>query len=288
MTIHFVYPYNEAMIAAPWSIGNHVAAGLRAHGYEVKQHDWMDKSTIEPSPGDVLLGHYHPETGYIFRNSLTSPWRKKIAMAPFNGVDLGWLMPLVDRYLAICGPYWAERLPPEWPAVHVDMAVDPNHYRRQLNFAEIGRRTIGYFGCCVPDKGTEYLAQLSELINSKVYHFGPGSVGGRVVECGHHDFRRGVPIMDFAANCGRHDANPTSMLEAACWGMINFCTPQSGWGADVAIHIPLDAPAEAAAVINRWLAAPDEQLQARRAEVDSTLPRYSWEVFLSRVLEAVK
>ena len=58
--IHFIYPFDAARFAAPWSIGNEVAAGLRAHGRVVQQYDWQDRSTIIPSPGDVLLGHPHP------------------------------------------------------------------------------------------------------------------------------------------------------------------------------------------------------------------------------------
>lgn len=288
--IHFVYPYDPARIAAPWSIGNHVSAGLRARGYEVQQYDWEDRRTIVPQIGDVLLGHPHPTDGFVFRNGLVGSWRRVVALAPFNGSEANrvftasWIE-RVDHFLAICGPHWAQQLPPHSSAV--DMAVDRAAFPRVTSFAEPGRRSIGYIGCTVTDKGTEYLAALSELVNAPIYHFGSGEVGGRVLECGYHDFCRSVPVADFVITTGRNDANPTSILEGCSWGMLAFCTPESGWGEDVAIHVPLDDVDAAAALVNNWLALDSFVLEGRRSEVDAALPRYSWDRFVDKVVEAI-
>jgi hypothetical protein len=287
MTIHFVYPYDPRQIAAPWSIGNQVAAGLRAHGYDVQQYDWEDCGTIEPKLGDVLLGHPHPADGFVFRNSLHRGWGRVVALAPFNGSEANrtfaatWLDD-VDHFLAICGPHWAAQLLPKSSAV--DMAVDRAAYPRVTNFAEPGKRSIAYIGCTVPDKGTDVLAELSTRLDAKVYHFGYGVVGGAVVECGHHDFKRGAPVVDFVIATGRNDANPTSILEGACWGMIALCTPESGWGEDVALRLEHDDMAER---VNFLLGAPTGLLEERRAVVDAALPEYSWDRFVDKVIEAI-
>lgn len=299
MTIHFVYPYDAGRIAAPWTIGNRVAEGLRARGYQVEQYDWEDRRTVRPRPGDVLLGHPHPADGFVFRNShRAQDWRRVVVMSPWNGnpdvaarfTALADDLDPSDGVLAICGPYWAQRPPDvgECRFAAVDMAIDRAHFPRLVKFAEPGQRAIAYVGCCVPDKGTDYLAALSERLAAPVRHFGIGIVGGRVEEFGYWDWSSVAPGADFIIATGRHDANPTSLLEGASWGMLPICTPQSGWGDDVAIHVPLDDIDTAAATINRWLLAPTSECEARRAQVDAALSRYSWDSFVSKVVEAIE
>ena len=93
--------------------------------------------------------------------------------------------------------------------------------------------------------------------------------------------------MDLAVFCGGNDANPTSVLEAACWGMVVLAPPTCGWGADLVAPLPLGDVDAAARAVDEWLEAPTARLEARRADVDLAIPRYSWEAFLLKVLEAV-
>jgi len=295
--IHFVYPFDESRFAAPWSIGNHVAAGLRASGYAVKQYDWMDRWSIFPGLGDVLLGHPHTEGGYVFRNSISCHWRKRIALAPWNGdaatgpYAMTRMLPALrgglDLFLGICGPYWAAR-PPQGVAFRaVDMAADvacfPAQPRRS---APTGHRRYLYAGCTVPDKGTALLEQIIALMpGARWGHVGYGQVAG----C--HEFgyvpvespawREIVDQFDFVVSPGLADANPTVLLEGALCGLIPICTRTSGW--DCWPLISSD-PVVAAAELLRWQW---EELEEHQRKCRAIAESYTWGRFTRPVLEAV-
>lgn len=284
--IHWVYPYGDR-IAAPWSIGREVARGLRQAGHEVTQYDWDECRAIQPAPGDILLGHPHPEAGRVFRNSACGPWAKVTAMSPWNGsaeytANLDYIMDWCDDVILICGEYWQAKAKPR---TCVDMAVRPAHFPAiKRKFNPPGQRKLAYIGCTLPIKGPDKIAEVAK--SHSVGHFGYGSIPGTISH-GYLDFVKSDALAvlagyDFLITLADHDANPTTVLEAMCWGLIPLCSPGSGYTEpDVVV---VDSPD----VIEYWQHAPAEELQ-RRQEQGHALVRtkYTWSRFNQTILEVV-
>jgi hypothetical protein len=291
--IHFVYPFDPATDRSPWCIGNRAAAGLRQRGHAVKQYDWEEIGAIEPGPEDALLGHPHPSQGRVFSSSLFRRWRRRVALTPWDGTPeatqrITDLLPFLDACLAICGPYWARRFPPEWRCVTaVDMAIDAS-LRSTRAFRPAGLREAVYVGCCAPQKGTGYLEEIStHLDGPAILHAGPGYIGGRVRNLGLVRDWEQLPA-EVLITCGSHDANPTTVLEAARAGMVVLATPTSGWGPDLAIQLPVGDARGAAKVLDYWLTAPALVLSARAATIQHALRRYTWDRFIDAVEGALR
>ncbi|GIV50477.1 MAG: hypothetical protein KatS3mg038_0998 [Candidatus Kapaibacterium sp.] len=82
---------------------------------------------------------------------------------------------------------------------------------------------------------------------------------------------------DFFLTCGRADANPTTLLEATSWGLLSFCTPQSGYYPDQPfIGVSLSDPYEAVKTLRYWLYAPKNEVLARQEAMRNALARYRW------------
>lgn len=292
--IHIVYPYAPGVIAAPWSIGNHLGAGLRDAGYQVRQYDWMDTSTIRPNTGDVLLGHPHPDDGYVFTNSCRAlKWSGVIAMTPWGGLNLTVRMvdrvaDYIDHVVLICGPYWARRVPGHWEHwTAVDMAIDPADYPRVVRgFSEPGQRRFLYVGCCGESKGTDWLADVARESGQPVTHLGHGQVGDPVADCGPADFRDPgalgyVAQHDFILGPGANDANPTTLLEGLSWGLHPLARETCGW--TFPERLPHD-PRDAAVELCRWQGMPTDELQARHEAMRAVLDRFTWGRFVGAIL----
>lgn len=290
--IHWVYPHDSNRWAAPWSIGNEVAARLRAAGHPVTQYDWMDRRTIVPSPGDVLIGHPHPEPGFILRNSVAGPWRKRIAVSPWNGDPvvadrLRAIAREVDDLLLVCGPHWASQ--PPCPAHTVDIATDAARLAPPLRrWNPPGRRRFLYIGCCEPSKGTDLLeAIIARCSGVRFGHLGPGRVAGceeyGYLPIEHPATQALIQRHDVLLCPGRHDANPTVALEAALLGLVPVCTETSGWRSWA--QLPTD-PDAAAVAVEAWNNTADLGEHSRCAQVIAGA--YTWERFMRPVLEVLR
>lgn len=307
-TIHFVYVTGGG-IAAPQCITREVTEALRALG-PVEVHDWSSRESIRPKVGDILIGHPHPDPSTIFRRSIDDPmWKRKIILSPFAHrmpEYIAFLDPYVekcDRYLAISGRYWHQSLDrslfSHWKGKieHIDLAVRRDHYPRiKNNWNPRGQRRCLYVGSLGKNKGTDVLARLAKATPE----FGWGWIGSgshicdSIEKLGPRDFsleasRRIVAGYDFLVHTGRSDANPTTVLEGAAWGLIPVCTQESGYtGEPWIIPIPLASVSDAAAVLRSLNEMPDEELDVLRSAADSRLDtHYTWQRFTAQVLRAI-
>ena len=110
-TVHLIYPH-QPRISCPDAIGFQLGKRLEQH-YRVINYDWDEKRTIQPAPGDILLGHPHPAPWTIFRRSMMQKgWQRVLAMSPYTHGDyeqvtfLDAVIGHCDLYLAITGNYW--------------------------------------------------------------------------------------------------------------------------------------------------------------------------------------
>lgn len=309
MTLHFIYVKGEGK-HTPYAIANQLTAYLSKF-YTIKLYDWDDKTTIVPEAGDILLGLPHHEKGTIFRNSFWHPhWGKKIIFSPIHHA-MPWynahLDPYVehtDDFLAICGKYWIDTWNDSffshwWPWItHLDLAVDPQDFpylKEKINPS--GQRKFLYIGNTSEYKGCDYLAQLADANpHLSIGWIGPGAINSQNIksygklDLASSEGRQLVAEYDFLLTCGRSDANPTTILEAASWGLVTICTPQSGYyNEDWFVNIPLYQVGKASAILNDLSICPEEKLRVLQQKARQTLEsHYNWQRFCRQVHQSLE
>lgn len=297
-TIHLVYPHSAA-ISAPNIIGRKLSEYL-ARRHTVVLHDWDSLSRIKPNPGDILIGHPHPVPGTIFRRSFAqSGWARRVVLSPYNGHSrqVAFLDPYVrraDAYLAITGPWWFDRIEltdfAHWEPrmIHLDLAVSTHDFPHvKHDFAPQGRRRLLYIGHSGWQKNVSYLSNIA--LARPQWHFGwlgPGSESD-IPGVEHLGFRNTalaetqelIASFDFFVTVGRSDANPMTILEAMSWGLLPFCTPQSGYaGVPGIVNLPLDDVDGAVSILDLWQETPENVLmEAQQANLKLLGKHYTWE-----------
>ena len=297
-TIHLVYPHSSA-ISAPNIIGRKLSEYL-SRRHTVILHDWDSLSRIQPSSGDILIGHPHPVPGTIFRRSFAQRgWARRVVLSPYNGHSrqVAFLDPYVrqaDAYLAITGPWWFDRIAltdfGHWKPrmVHLDLAVDNHDFPQvKFNFAPQGVRRLLYIGHSGWQKNVSYLSEIA--LARPQWNFawlGPGGESDipGVEHLGFRDTALAqtqalIASFDFFVTVGRSDANPMTVLEAMSWGLLPFCTPQSGYAGVPGIeNLPLDDVDGAVSILELWQEAPESMLmKAQKANFELLNKDYTWE-----------
>ena len=307
--VHLVYPHGERL-STPDSIGRELGQRLETR-YEVIYYDWSDRGVIVPEPGDVLVGHPHPNPKTVFRRSLRqNGWWRRLMLAPFEHGDLRQiafedaLVSGCDLILAITGPYWfrtvGDSACSHWrpKMVHLDLAIDRSDFPPlKASFAAPGRRHIVYIGHKAGYKNTPYLSAIAALVPETEFAWiggGPGAIRG-LTALGRIDFstqagRDLIGQFDFLLTVGKADANPTTILEAMAWGLIPICTPTSGYeGIPSVPNVPADDPEASASIIRRLLMAEEVDLVAMKEENWRLLDEhYTWDRFAAQVTEAIE
>ena len=311
MTIHLVYVKGFSR-ATPTAITNELAVRL-AGRCKVRTYNFDDAGIIRPQPGDVLIGHPHPDPASIFVQSCRQEgWRKRIVMQPFaHGREclagfarLNDLIQNTDHFLAICARYWIDTLAAS-PLAHwaykirqLDLAVDRRHFppvKRMWN--PPGRRRFIYVGHTAAYKGVDCLAALADHNpHLHVAWMGPGQIPSvHLKTLGYQRLadrstQRILRDYDFLLTCGRADANPTTVLEAASLGLIPICTPQSGYyRQDWIVNISLDDIEGASKVLNHMNSVDESELTALRAHAETALNSYyTWDRFANDVMACIE
>lgn len=307
-TIHLVYPHGPG-VATPHVIGRRLGEHL-SRRHHVVLHDWEEIDAITPAPGDVLIGHPHPLPGTVFRRSFgRHGWSRRIVLSPFtnDARQVAFLDPFVraaDAYLAITGSYWFRQVDAtpfaHWAPrmIHCDLAVDPVDFPLvKADFAPPGRRRVLYIGHTGWYKNVAYLSAIAQA--RPLWDFGwigrgePSEIPGfrhlGVRDTSTPETRELVASYDFLLTVGRADANPTTILEAMGWGLLPFCTPQSGYADEPGIiNVPLDDVPAVLHVLEHWQQAPRAALvEAQKTNLARLAEHFSWERFGQQVEEAL-
>jgi glycosyltransferase involved in cell wall biosynthesis len=307
--VHWVYPSGN-QVRTPYAIGRRVAAALRERGHEVVQWDWDDDRVIHPNPGDVLVGHAHAVPWTVFRRSARQPgWRRIVALQPYAHARVEYVafldgvLPRCDQFLAITGSYWFSRIAESECAhwrpkmVHLDLAVDRRDFpRTKGSFNPPGRRRFLYIGSAVRFKNLPYLSAIARRCASTEFAWIGGDVPlAGVKTLGFADFGTGAgralaTEYDFMITVGDSDANPTTLLESASWGLIPVCTPQSGYDTEPGfVNVPLADVEGAARIVEELQRCPPERLEALRDHNERRLAaHFTWERFCRQVVEVVE
>lgn len=271
----------------------------------VVTYEWDELRRITPAPGDILLGHPHPNPFTVFRRSMRhTGWARVVAMCPLAHGDLIWsaflerVIPSVDAYLAITGSYWSRSLPDSafahWgPKVtQLDLAVDSRDFPKVVDgFNERGNRRFLYVGNTAIAKNTDYLGQIAALVPEiDISWMGRGRPIPHVNPLGWRDTSQRATLdlikqFDFLITVGHADANPTTVLEAMSWGLVPVCTPQSGYDQEPGIvNVPVDSPKVAAAILRSLNTAESAYLETlSQFNLDRVRSYYTWERFMVKV-----
>jgi hypothetical protein len=309
MTVHLVYVKGNT-ISTPAAITNELVKRISAK-YPIKVYDWDDKGVIKPDSGDILIGHPHPRSDTIFRKSFFQKgWKKRILMNPFAHAYpkyIAYFDDLVlacDDYLAICGRYWNDTISDSFVShwkpwiTHLDLAVNLQDFPQiKQKFNPPGQRRFLYIGRTADMKGSDYLSALADVNpDITIGWIGAGEMpSSRIISHGSKNFSNLdslelVAEYDFLITCGRSDANPTTILESAAWGLIPVCTPQSGYyQEDWFINIPLDNLKEASRVINALNSEADSTLFEYQKKAKLALVNhYNWDRFARQVIDCIE
>jgi hypothetical protein len=230
-----------------------------------------------------------------------------MVLSPFSGDprQAAFLDPLVrsaDAYLAITGSYWIREVAStpfaHWAPrmVHLDLAVDPVDFPLvKTDFAPAGRRRVLYIGHTAWYKNVPYLSEIARALPDWEFAWiGRGEADDipGVQHLGFRDTsspetRELVATYDFLLTVGRADANPTTILESMAWGLLPFCTPQSGYIDEPGIvNVPLDDLPGVLGVLEHWQQARESDLrQAQQTNLDRLAGHYNWDRF-GRTVEA--
>jgi glycosyltransferase involved in cell wall biosynthesis len=305
MTLYLVYPAAEK-IYTPDVIGFTLSRALQTR-YALRLHDWDKADTIIPEPGDILLGHAHPDPSTVFRRSMANPnWRRIILMQPFNSdpfqvAFLDDIVPQCDWFLAITGKYWIDRLPQSpfsrWrpKIIHLDLAVDRTSFPfLKASYSHPGCRKYLYIGHTAPYKNTSYLEMLASAFGVNRF----GTVGCALAGIPSHgwlDFstdtaRAIINQYDFLLMTSSADANPTTVLEAMSWGLIPIVTPECGYHDEPGIiNIPLGD-----AEVALWKLRYADQLSdatlrtLARINLQRLDEHYNWDRFCAQVIATIE
>jgi glycosyltransferase involved in cell wall biosynthesis len=308
--IHLVYPHDDSRISTPDAIGCQLGRRLETR-YQVVYHDYTHLGVIVPEPGDVLLGHPHPDPRSIFRRSLRQDgWHRRLMMAPFEHRDFrrisfeNQLVGRCDLILAITGPYWfktvGDSLCSHWQPkmIHLDLAIDRKDFPvLKTSFGAPGKRRVVYIGHTAGYKNTPFLSEIAARLPD--VDFASIGTGTRPIpglaNLGFVDFasQAGKDLVggfDFLLTVGDADANPTTILEAMSWGLIPICTPTSGYEDIPSIpNVPLGDADAAAAVVRGFLSADESDLVAMQSANRKLLDdHFTWDRFADQVVDAIE
>jgi hypothetical protein len=309
-TIHFVYAFGPKK-SSPNAIGNELTLRL-LEDYQVIQYQWDSKEPIVPQPGDILLGHPHPDPNTCFRKSVRNrDFSRKIMMCPYCHGNPSYsafqdsVIRDCDLYLAITGTYWfhsmGRSLYRDWipKTRQLELAVNRKYFPKvKLRFNPSGERRFVYIGSKGFHKNTDYLAEIAGANPGLLFSWIGGDRSNEIsgfngfgyVDFQTNDGQELIAKHDFLITVGNSDPNPTTILEAMSWGLIPICTPQSGYyNVPGIINVPLDNVGEASRILWRVNLLQESRLLEMQAFNSQALDDlYNYDKFASQVVEAIE
>lgn len=324
MKLHFVYAGmpNNVNPSAPWTITRHLYDTFVARGFDpdnIRYYDWCHTGHIDAvGPDDIVIGHPNYDPATPIRRMFEANCRAKILIFPFHHKleYVNWpfddLVRKCDAYLAVTGQYWYDTIGStrfaHWKdkIVRLDMAIDAARFPHvKKKFQPPGQRAFAYMGSDIPEKNLAFLHEMFARVPYRLHIY--GMVDSHIPLCrlkniNLYGWASTVPewATDLAAKAdcflstSISDANPTTLLEAGCWGFQVACSPQSGYWPDQRSYnlfhgLNLE-DVEGCVNFLHWLqSAPEGELLARSAATRETIVnKFNWDVFCGKVWDVVK
>lgn len=308
MKIHLIYPHKN-INRTPDIIGYNLYTFLSNY-FNVILYEWDSFEKINPSPGDILLGHLHPNPLTVMRRSFFDiKWSKRFILQPFNGnkynlLNINKYIHFSDGYFAICGKYWINYMENsqyfmQWyyKTTHLDLAIDTKKFGFiKKHFNKRGSRKILYIGDDNINKNLPYLNLLAKNLDINVDWIGNGlNKYSHLKKLGYFDFNltsnlQRLANYDFLITVGKNDANPTTVLEAMSWGIIPICSETSGYTAnDGILLLSSNNISEASNDLKKYLNYSCSFLKSvQKNNISKINKDFNWNIFLNKILSLIR
>jgi hypothetical protein len=303
--LHLIYSHDYSG-RAPGEIGRILGEELNSE-FEVIIHDWASSHKITPMEGDVLIGHPHTARGTTLRKSWNGNWRAKILLFPFNPDPLQnsfvWkLMSDADAFIAISGLIWLENLKnsrfSSWESKfrRVDLGIHSADYP-MLKMGSIPENNFGllYLGRTEYPKSRRDLNIVGRVLKTKNLFWvgsGRGPKGFRALgflPSNSKEMKLVVENSDFLILLSKYDAQPATILEAMCWGLVPIMTKTSGFKFDQVEGIFLEQKEipQIASLVSKFLQENNDSIQELRVRNRERIIEYNWNVFVEEVKKVI-
>lgn len=296
-----------------WNLGRFLRAKVHALGYEFQYRNLDDTTSANVQDDDVIIAHSWYPRGFM-TETLDCKVRARFLLQPYQHDIVGkneswWIKKIADRcdgLLFITGPYWwdtmHEGLYGDWKdrATRIDMAVNPGlhiHSKKRWNVS--GQRKFLAIGADIAYKGLDLIADLARVGGFHLGYYGsaPYERFQHVPQFAHYGSREFTPDVqariadeyDFFLSLAIGDANPTTLLETACWGLLPLCNIQSGYWPDAPfMEFRKDDTLFNLAQLDYLQSASEYELRQRAERIRcEVVDRHSWTQFCETVWNEV-
>lgn len=265
-TLYFSYSYvaphhpltSAEPISSPYTVTYHVARFLKARaderGMDFKYVNLDDTTPYTFDSGDIVVGHLWHTPGSFVRQALAQQACPTFILQPYSNCmvsagDVAEYAALFDRATHsfwITGRAWWQAMersgfaPLKAKSTRLDMAVNADiHPYSKTTWGKPGKRGFLAIGADIPAKGLDRISELAQVSGIRLGYFGNADAARfeHVAQISHYGGAEFKPAViqsicneyDFFLTLGRCDANPTTLLETACWGLIGACNAASGY-----------------------------------------------------------
>lgn len=306
-----------------WHVGNYLRARAIEIGYDFQYRNLDDQSPVIFSPDDIVVGHTWFSGGFMDM-ALAANVRRKIILQPYShkmvsDSDIPRVVAMwdkADHIFTITGEYWHQTMqdtpyaPLYRKITRLDMAINPaTHQHCKTTWNKIGNRGVLTMGADIPVKGLKHVAELARIMGFRWGHVGgiEPATYAHVPQFTHHggmtldadNQRRVCHDYDLMVSLANADANPTTLLEAAAWGLIAFANQESGyypaWHADNPcaatpfIGLKLGDTAYNIRQLRRWLEKDEYDLDTHGRAVSQIITsNYTFDRMCSAIWDDIK
>lgn len=306
---------NRSPYARAWYLGRFLRMQALTRGWEFEYRNLDDTDPVTVGKDDVVIGHLWFNDHSFMQQALQQECRFKACIQPYTHHMVGdEALPVLhamweraDHLFLITGPYWFDTMD-ETPfgkykakATRLDNSVNAAlHPYKKTRWNKPGKRAAMCVGYDNPVKGLDKVAELARITGLRLGHYGNCSPdifrhvpqmtlhGGRLFD--EQAITEICEDYDFFITMGRFDANPTTLNESACWGLIGMCTPQSGyWPGQPFVGLSLEDMAANWATIEYFQQLPECELQQHSERLRAIQERdYHWQALLDTVWGKVR
>lgn len=297
-----------------WNLGRYLRDKAASIDYEFQYRN-LDMPFIETiGSDDLVIGHTWYPTGWM-NSALDSPAKAKLILQPYSEnmvapTERPWIKGLfakADRLLLVTGPYWHNSMPyspfAEWydKTTRLDMAINFDlHPHSKTHWNPISKRRVLAIGMDIPAKGLDLIADFARCGGWHLGYFGnaPFERFAHVPQFKHYGGAEFTPELqkhltdeyDFFVSLARSDANPTTLLETASWGLIPMCNIESGyWGGQPFVELRKDDMLYNLSQMDMLQSAPEYGLSEMSSYIRrQTAERHTWQRFNETVWAEIK
>jgi len=242
---------NNTSINSPYTITRELHKALSVEFRKVYYYDWCHTGELPQVTKDtIILAHPNYPANTPAWRLFESEARLKCLIFPFHhampeiNIPFDPLVQMADHVFSITGEYWYDTIDKtafaHWkPKItRLDMAIDLSAFPYVRN--RITGRDFAYIGCDRVEKGLHTLHDIFKGTDYKLHIY--GNIDGanplaQLPNVYHHGYA--TTIKEFGSdlcqscvaflNTSISDANPTTLIETAAWGLIVACTKGSGY-----------------------------------------------------------